>query len=175
MKWDEQGIDSERYAVSPRTLVFLTHGPDVLLLRGAPDKRRWAGKLNGVGGHIEPGEDPLAGALREVQEETGLAVPALELRALVHVSERSAATGVMLFVYVGRAPRRAVRSGIEGELAWYPMNRLPLDELVEDLVLLLPRALHSQPGDMLYGNYLADDRGDMHFTVRECRLGVVVV
>ncbi len=30
-----------------------------------------AGKLNGIGGHIEPGESPLAAMVREFEEETG--------------------------------------------------------------------------------------------------------
>lgn len=152
MKWSEQG--TARYVVVPRTLTFLTHGEEVLLLRGAPDKRLWAGKLNGVGGHVEPGEHPLDGARREVLEETGLAVQDLRLRAIVHVQGQGASPGVMLFVFVGRAPSRKVRPSREGSLAWYPIARLPRDELVEDLAELLPRALVE--GRFTFGLYRAD-------------------
>ena len=142
MKWNEQGSqDAARYAVVPRTLVFLTYGEEVLLLRGATDKRLWPGRLNGVGGHVEPGEHPLDGARREVLEETGLAVTDLRLRAIVHVQGQGASPGVMLFVFVGRAPSREVRPGREGALAWYPISALPRDELMADLAELLPRAL----------------------------------
>lgn len=35
-----------------------------------------AGKLNGIGGHVEPGEEPLAAMVREFKEETGADIPA---------------------------------------------------------------------------------------------------
>jgi 8-oxo-dGTP diphosphatase len=34
-----------------------------------------AGKLNGVGGHVEEGEDPLTAMQREFREETGVDIP----------------------------------------------------------------------------------------------------
>ena len=156
-----------RYTVVPRTLCFLTHGGDVLLLRGSPTKRIWAGKLNGVGGHIEPGEDPLTGARREIQEETGLTVGDLELRALVHVAGRHPDPGVVFTVFVGEAPSRDTARGSEGELVWCPIDDLPLDELVEDLPHLLPRILGSAHERLVYGHYSATDDGEMRFTFRE--------
>jgi len=164
MKWDEQGLGrGVRYAVVPRTLCFLVEGGDVLLLRGAADKSLWAGRLNGVGGHIEPGEDPLTSARREVQEETGLVVRDLSLRAIVHISASDAQGGVMLFVFAGRAPSRAVRSGREGELGWYPISQLPWAELVDDLRELLPRVL-GEGASLVYGCYRADASGQMIFS-----------
>ena len=61
MSKNDQGIDvslkRQRYTVIPRTLVFITRDERVLLLRGAPTKRIWANKYNGIGGHIERDED----------------------------------------------------------------------------------------------------------------------
>ncbi|MBP8252642.1 MAG: hypothetical protein KAX40_09770, partial [Herpetosiphon sp.] len=60
---DDQGINNSmhRWQVIPRVLCFVTAGDDsdryVLLLRGAPTKRIWANRLNGVGGHVERDED----------------------------------------------------------------------------------------------------------------------
>ena len=82
MRWEEQGA-AGRYAAVPRTLTFLLRGDEVLLLRGAPGKGRWARRLNGIGGHVEPGESVLAGALREVREETGLDAVVFGSAALV--------------------------------------------------------------------------------------------
>ena len=68
----DQMVLSDRYTIIPRTLIFLICGKNVLLLKGALNKRLWAGLYNGVGGHIERGEDILTAAQRELQEETGL-------------------------------------------------------------------------------------------------------
>ena len=62
MNVSEQGTvepAGRRYHVIPRTLIFvtsrnpLTGAGEVLLLKGAPDKRLWANRYNGLGGHVE--------------------------------------------------------------------------------------------------------------------------
>ncbi len=53
--------------------VFNGSGDDVLLIRKARPKWQ-AGYLNGIGGHIEPGESPVEAMARECLEETGLVV-----------------------------------------------------------------------------------------------------
>ena len=65
MPASEQGVDFSRYMLIPRVLIFLRRGNSVLLLKGAPTKRLWAGKYNGVGGHVEAGEGILSAAQRK--------------------------------------------------------------------------------------------------------------
>ena len=72
MPQSDQGITRDRYMLIPRTVIFLRRGESYLLIKGAPIKRLWAGKYNGVGGHVERGEDVLSAAKRELKEETGL-------------------------------------------------------------------------------------------------------
>ncbi len=140
-----------RYTVIPRTLIFLTCGESVLLLRGSPTKRLWAGKYNGLGGHVEPGETPYAAAARELYEEAGVRGVALELRAVVHV-ELPEPPGVMLFVFVGKAPRNVeLRPSDEGTPVWIDVRELHRYPLVEDLPLLLPQVLAG--GALIYGRY----------------------
>ncbi len=50
----------------------------VLLTRRHPDKR-WGGLWEYTGGSVLKGETPVQGALRELREETGIAVSALDL------------------------------------------------------------------------------------------------
>ena len=137
---EDQGVEESRYTVVPRVLCFLRWGNEVLLLKGAPGKRRWAGRYNGIGGHVERGEDPLQAARREVREETGLEVADLRLAGIVHVG-LAQGPGVLLFVFAGEAPSRRVRPSGEGALEWVlpeAVERLPV---MEDLPVLLPRVL----------------------------------
>jgi ADP-ribose pyrophosphatase YjhB (NUDIX family) len=78
---------AEKRLVSARTLCFVENGDDVLMLKGAPSKRLYANSYNGLGGHVEAGEDILSCMEREVQEECGLAITHVRLRAVVNVDE----------------------------------------------------------------------------------------
>jgi 8-oxo-dGTP diphosphatase len=68
MPKSEQGVNQGRFSVIPRTLIFITHGDKILLIKGSPFKRLWANQYNGIGGHIEKGEDVLSAARRELRE-----------------------------------------------------------------------------------------------------------
>lgn len=56
-----------------------------LLVRKA--RTDFEGRLNGVGGRVEPEEDPYDGALREIYEETGLSPQDLESLGLVRLAK----------------------------------------------------------------------------------------
>ncbi|MFP4345765.1 MAG: NUDIX hydrolase [Anaerolineales bacterium] len=161
MQPEEQRDDRTPYTAIPRTLVFLRRGNALLLLKGAPHKRLWAEKYNGLGGHIEPGETPRQAARREVEEESGLQIEALHLRALVHVTLPHP-PGVLLFVFVGTCPTGGLRASEEGEPEWVPIEALSAYPLVEDLPELLPRIL--EPGPLVYATYRFTPAGlEMHF------------
>ena len=142
----KQGADAVagRWLTINRTLCFLTHGDDVLLLKRALTKRVFPGLYNGVGGHIEQDEDPLTGAIREIREETGLSVAQPTLRGVLHV-DAGAETGIMVFVFSAEAPSREVVANDEGTLEWVPRAHIAELPLVEDVLALLPLVLDSDP------------------------------
>lgn len=146
---EDQGVarSHERYQVIPRSLCFITCGDEVLLLRGGPHKRLWAGRYNGVGGHIEAGEDVYTATLREIREETGLSVHGLRLCGVVHVDAGDPRVGILFFVFTARTESRATAASPDGALEWWPIERLPLADMVEDLPILLPKALSLGPAD----------------------------
>jgi 8-oxo-dGTP diphosphatase len=146
MPVSEQGVTRDRYTFIPRTLIFLTRAAEVLLLKGAPHKRLWANRYNGVGGHIERGEDLLAAARRELAEETGLAVPALWLCGTVFV-DTGQEIGIAIFVLRGECAAGDPQPSSEGSLEWIPIDQIQAYPLVEDLFTLLPRVLSQRPGD----------------------------
>ena len=138
----DQGValSQNRYQWVPRVLCFVTSGPEVLLLRGTPAKRLWAGKYNGLGGHVERGESVHAAALREIREEAGLEVCGLRLRGVISVDADPAA-GIGLFVFTAEAQGRAVAASAEGTLHWVKPEQLAELDTVEDLPTLLPYLL----------------------------------
>lgn len=146
MPLSDQGLDQPRYRVVPRTLIFVTRGEELLLLKGAPDKRLWANRYNGIGGHIERGEDALGAARRELAEETGLHVPDLWLCGVVLV-DGDQRTGIGMFVFKGEALEGDLRPSAEGSLEWVRRERLGELPLVEDLPVLLERVLAIRRGD----------------------------
>lgn len=162
---DEQFVDRGRYTVIPRTLVFLRNGDDVLLLKGAPTKRLWAGRYNGLGGHVEAGETIAAGALREIREEAGLHAAQLTdfaLRALINIE--GTPSGVLLCVFTGWTLTREVRGSAEGVPEWIPLQELDRLDLVDD-DRLLPRLLHET--GLAFGHQRYDATGQVAAFVLE--------
>jgi 8-oxo-dGTP diphosphatase len=163
----EQGVSTDRYTIIPRTLIFITRGEEVLLLRGAARKRLWANRYNGIGGHIERGEDALSAAQRELAEETGLAGIALRLvgTVLIDASDR---VGIGLFVFRGEYAGGALRESNEGSLEWIAADRLGETDLVEDLRTVLPRILAMRAGDSPFSAlYIYDEQDKMRIKFGE--------
>ena len=139
----DQRIDTKRYSVIPRTLAFILCGEDVLLIRYSDAKDKWAGKLNGLGGHIEKGEDPLRAVRRELREEAQLIVPDLALCGTVLI-DTGGSPGVSLYIFLGHLPSRIPPiSSPEGELTWLPLRELESAPILEDIRILLPEAISS--------------------------------
>lgn len=160
-----QRLDPARYRVVPRTLTFLTRGERVLLLRLPRTRGAWSGCYNGVGGHLEPGEDPLSGARREVREETGLEPDSLTLRGVALI-DTGQPTGIALYLFHGTCAAGEPIAGQEGEALWVEIEQLGSLPLVEDLPTLLPRILQDPHGGPPFSAaYRYDGEGNLtiHF------------
>jgi 8-oxo-dGTP diphosphatase len=116
-------------------LCFVMRAGQILLIR----KKRGlgAGKINGPGGRLEPGETAAASAVRECQEEIGVTPTGVE------------AIGELFFQFIDGYKLHVVvfaASGCEGELIetdeatpiWTDIGKIPYEEMWQDDPYWLP-------------------------------------
>jgi len=159
MPLTDQCHTNNRYSLIPRSLIFLTRGDSVLLIKGAPSKKLWANLFNGIGGHIEPGEDILSAARREIKEETSLTPDSLWLCGVITV-DTGGQPGICIFIFRGECAAGIPISTTEGTSFWIPIDEFDNLQMVEDLYTILPIVLHLKKEDpplsLLY-SYDEDD------------------
>lgn len=147
-----QNIDHSRYKVIPRVLIFIFHQDRVLLIRD-PHHKKWQGKYNALGGHIEFGEDILTAAKRELQEEAG--ITGIDLRYIGTISiDVEPELGISLSLFKGDPANDEVHSSCEGEVSWLKLMDIDQRDVLEDLNDLLPLVNGWKDGDqMIIGHY----------------------
>jgi 8-oxo-dGTP diphosphatase len=131
------------------TLCFLIQDEQILLIR----KKRGlgAGKINGPGGRIEPGEEPHECAVRETSEEVGLTPRNVQNRGELHFQF---ADGYSLHcaVFVAHEFTGDLIETDEALPIWTPLDSIPYDEMWAD-------DIHWLPGVIAGGTF----RGYFHF------------
>lgn len=100
-----------------------------------------AGRWDGVGGKVEPDEDPVAGCIREVREETGLTIDAPRLRAFWLVTARDTGQIWILYTFTAAVPAGEPVASDEGDVEWVGFDRLDGLPIMPDTRLVLPYVL----------------------------------
>ncbi|MEK5485814.1 NUDIX hydrolase [Lysinibacillus sp. FSL M8-0355] len=127
------------------TICFLKKGEQILLLnRNYP---AWMGAWNGVGGKIEQDETPLAGAIREIKEETGITVEEITYKGKITWTDGVVNYGCM-YAFIAELPESFTYitpiKVAEGILDWKDLTWIfhPENVAIADLKHYLPTMLN---------------------------------
>jgi 8-oxo-dGTP diphosphatase len=135
-------LTENRYQIIPRTLIFINKVEKYLLIKKNNKKSFGFNKFNGIGGHIEKGEEPFNSARREIFEETGLKIQKLELAAIIFIDTGSN-PGIQVFVFKSNYKSGEIKNSEEGELSWMTYeNIMKNDEILSDVPELIRICRH---------------------------------
>ncbi len=123
------------------TLMFIIQDGQILLI----EKKRGlgAGKINGPGGKIEPGETPLEAAIRETQEEL-LVTPHTPRKLGELMFAMSDSPDIMCHVYRADGFTGTPTETDEAVPAWTSLDSIPYHNMWEDDRHWLPLVIGEQ-------------------------------
>jgi len=146
------------FTVIPRVLAFIERDDEILLIKRLKKNAFAYQKLNGVGGHIEKGEDPLTAVRREVQEECGLVIKDFVLHAIIFIDIESD-QGINVFVFSATYLGGEVRPSDEGDLVWVKRREIHGKEIIKDVPMLLKMIEESKrDGQIKYLQYIYHEK-----------------
>lgn len=138
-----RAIDWERWRPDERaTLLFVRHEAEVLLI----EKKRGlgAGKVNGPGGRIQPGESALECAVRETREEVG--IEALGVHQAGELAFQFAdGFGIHVTVFAAGEHRGQATESEEAVPLWTSIAHIPYERMWADDRFWLPWMLDGLP------------------------------
>ncbi|HUC38502.1 MAG TPA: 8-oxo-dGTP diphosphatase [Candidatus Acidoferrum sp.] len=149
------------------TLVEIMHDGKLLLKRSTRgvSKSKW----NGVGGKIDEGETPEENAIRETLEESGLTVTNLFYHGVMNFhnyGKEEVDFAVHLFSTKDFSGKLLKESDDNGELKWFPLDNLPMNDMWKDDEHWLPHMLAKEKFDADF--YM--DEGNKNIIKHEIRV-----
>lgn len=120
------------------TLIFVVEPSRILLIR----KKRGlgAGKVNGPGGRLEPGETPVEAAIREIGEELRVVPRGVERRGEL-AFQFTDGYGLFCHVFTATGCDGEPEETDEATPLWTPLDAIPFDEMWADDRLWIPHML----------------------------------
>jgi 8-oxo-dGTP diphosphatase len=133
------------------TLMFVVCGEEILLI----EKKRGhgAGKVNGPGGKIDPGETPLECAVRETEEE--LLISVKDAHKVGELWFRmSDCPDILCHVFLGSDFEGTPTETDEAVPLWAPLDVIPYERMWQDDRYWLPLVLG---GKTIIGKFVFED------------------
>jgi 8-oxo-dGTP diphosphatase len=165
MEYNTSVIQS-KYQLVPRTLIFIERDEDILLIHKNKRDSYGFSKLNGLGGHIEKGEEPYEAAKREIFEESGITVEEMNLVAIIFI-EIGTNPGIILFVFKAKYSGGTLKKSDEGDLVW--MKRTSIKDtvnLVKDIHFLLELSdSYVEGSSPILAKYIYDEKGELRIVI----------
>ena len=141
------------------TLLFVIREGQMLLIH----KKRGlgAGKINGPGGRLEPGESPLGGAVREVQEELCI-TPIGGQQCGELAFQFTDGFSILVYIFTATGCDGEPKETEEAIPLWTPLTQIPYDRMWADDRIWFPIMLAERQfqghilfdGDILLGHHV---------------------
>ncbi len=113
-----------------------------------------AGKVNGIGGKVEPGETPEEAARREVLEEVGVRIVDVDNAGLLYFYSSGSEPDWIVHVFRAYSFEGRPLSTVEADPVWVPLKSIPFGEMWEDDRHWLPHVL---AGYAVEGHFYFDE------------------
>jgi ADP-ribose pyrophosphatase YjhB (NUDIX family) len=133
--------------------VYIFHGDMLLMFKRSETKKKFPRFWSLPGGHIDEGEDPLAAAIREVKEETGVSVTAKDMKlkavALHHHIDRKELYVAFAFMANINEQAKLINETEEGTCHWVKKSdALKLENVFPPIKYYFDHVLNDKPGVM---------------------------
>lgn len=121
---------------------LIKEGTQIALIR--KNRPEWQlGRLNGIGGHIEQGEEPLEAMIREFREETGCSISDwLPFCTLIGRNSK-----IHFFKAYGDYP---IQTTTDEEVQWVEIDKMKQLNVIPNLHWMVPLALTSSTYKEVY-------------------------
>jgi len=151
------------------TICYIMRDGKALLIR-KEEGEFGGGKLNAPGGKMEEGETPEDCVVREVREETGLALSGVKRHGLLnfYFGEKEEPEWVV-YVFSSTSFSGETKRSEEGPLEWVKLSSLPYDEMWEDDRHWVPLLLEDKA---FSGDFYFNEAGDklLRYSLSEVKL-----
>ncbi len=136
--------------------VYIVHQNKLLMFKRSETKEKFPGFWSIPGGHIDEGEEPLASAIREVKEETGVTIKPNEIKLKVvafhhHLDRQEIYIAFSFYIELSEEPK--IKPAVtEGEAHWVEINKAKnLENVFQPVKYYFDHVLNNKPG-IIYNN-----------------------